>query len=293
MARRFDYYFRETVSGLRRNGLVAIAAVSTVFIAAFLFGGAWLIRQQINLVVDQQTERVEVAVYLNDNISQADFQRLNKQLHGMPEVKSVDYESKQEAYERFRKLFANQQQLVSGVSRDALPASFRVKLDDPERDFEVVAAQVAGQPGIENVVDQRQVLKRLFAVSNILQVGAFGAAFVMLASAIALIANTVRMAVFARRKEIGIMRLVGANNWFIRMPFMIEALVEGLLGIILAVFALVLLRTYFFSLISREITFLPVIRAQDVFVLVPWLLLGGTVIAIAASFLAMKRFLEV
>ena len=292
MARRFDYYFRETVAGLRRNGLVALAAVSTVFIAAFLFGGAWLIGRQVGLVVDQQTERVEVAVYLNDNISQADFQRLNHQLHTMPEVATVRYESKQQAYQRFSQLFANQPQLVQGVSQNALPASFRVKLQDPEK-FAVVAAQVAGQPGIENVVDQRAVLNRLFAVSKILRLGAYAAAIVMLISAIALIANTVRMAVFARRKEIGIMRLVGANNWFIRMPFMIEALVEGLLGIVVAIFFLVLMRRLFFSSIHQQIAFLPVIRTTDVIVLIPWLLVGGVVIAIAASYLAMRRFLEV
>src|SRR5207248_6509944 len=112
---------------------------------------------------------------------------------------------------------------------DALPASFRVKLKDPSQ-FALVAARLTGQPGVERIVDQSQLLKRVFAVSNILRAGALVAAIVVLLSAAGLIGNTVRMAVFSRRREIGIMRLVGATNWFIRVPFIIERVIQSLLG---------------------------------------------------------------
>jgi len=292
MARRVDYYFRETISGLRRNGLVALAAVSTMFISLFLLGGAQLIGRQIALVIDQQTERVEVAVYLTDNISQADSDRILNKLQGMPEVSYVRYESKQQAYKRFRELFANQPDLVNNVSPDALPASFRVKLKDPSQ-FAVIDAQIRGQPGVETVIDQRAVLNRLFSVSRILKLGAYIATAVMLVSSIALIANTVRMAVFARRKEIGIMRLVGATNMFIRIPFLIEGLVEGLVGAILAISALAVLRRVFFNSIHETIAFLPVVQTQDLFAVIPLLLGVAVLVALAASGLAMRRFLEV
>jgi len=292
MARRVDYYFRETLSGLRRNGLVAFAAVSTMFISLFLLGGAQLIGRQIGLVIDQQTERVEVAVYLDDGISQADSDRILAKLNAMPEVDHVRYESKQQAYERFQALFANQPDLVNNVSANALPASYRVKLADPSK-FRVIYAQIFGQPGVEQVVDERAVLDRLFAVSRVLRWGAYIATAVMLISSIALIANTVRMAVFARRKEIGIMRLVGATNWFIRIPFLIEGLVEGLVGAALAIAALAVLRRVFFNSIHQTIAFLPVVRTQDLLALVPLLLVVSVVVALMASALAMRRFLEV
>jgi cell division transport system permease protein len=294
MARRADYYFRETATGLRRNGLVAFAAVATVFISLFLFGGAQLIGKQIGLVVDQQTQRVEVAVFLRDGLSTEQNDRLLRRLQDMPEVAAVDYESKQEACDRFRELFKNQPDLVNNVRCSALPASFRVKLVDPEK-FEVVKAQMEGQPGVEVIRDHRDLLKRLFAVANVLKTGAYLASAVMLISAIALIANTVRMAVFARRKEIGVMRLVGATNWFIRVPFLIEALVEGLLGAILALIALTFLKNSFFNGFQSNDTlnWLPIVSNGDLLSLVPIIVVAGVAVSVFASWLAMRRFLEV
>lgn len=293
MARRGSYYFRETLSGLQRNGLIALAAVATVFISLFLFGGAQLIGRQINLVVEAQTEKVEIAVYLNDDISTGDRTRLQNQLQDMPQVSSLHYESKADAYKRFKDLFKNQQDLVKNVSPNALPASFRVKLTDPESQIGSIRAQVEGAPGVEVVVDQRDVLNRLFAISRVLRIGAWLAAIVMLVSAVALIGNTVRMAVFARRKEIGIMRLVGATNWFIRVPFLVEGMVAGLFGAMLAIVLLFTLQTVFFKSIHQTIPFLPLVGRSDVIALVPWLVAAGVAVAFVASYVAMRRFLEV
>src|SRR5919108_3322666 len=292
MARRVDYYFKETIQGLRRNGLMAFAAISTVFISLFLFGGALLIGRQVNLVVDATTGKVEVAVYLRDSISQADRDRLYQLLDDMPVVSQVTYESKQDAYQHFLQIFRNQPALTQNVSRDALPASFRVKLADPQK-FETVAAQLQGQPGIERIVDQRSILKRLFAVSNVLRWGAYIAAVVILISAAGLIGNTVRMAVFARRKEIGIMKLVGATNWFIRIPFLIEGMVEGLLGAGAAILGLFILKRVFVDPLHNQIGFMPLIQGGDLMFTIPILLLMGVAVAMVASLIAMRRFLEV
>ena len=292
MSRRIDYYFKETVQGLRRNGLMAFAAISTVFISLFLFGGALLIGRQVNLVVDATTGKVEVAVYLQDSISQADRDRLFNLIQDMPVVSDVTYESKEDAYKHFLQIFRNQSALTQNVSRDALPASFRVKLADPQK-FESVAAQLQGQPGIERIVDQRSILKRLFAVSNVLRWGAYIASVVILISAAGLIGNTVRMAVFARRKEIGIMKLVGATNWFIRIPFLIEGMVEGLLGAGAAILGLFILKRVFVDPLHNQIGFMPLIQGGDLMFTIPILLLMGVAVAILASLVAMRRFLEV
>jgi cell division transport system permease protein len=293
MARRTSYYFRETVSGIQRNGLVTFAAIATVFISLFLFGGAQLIGRQIGLAVDAQTEKVQIAIYLNDDISPTDLTALRTQLTKMPQVESFYYESKDAAWNRFQKLFANQPDLIDNTRKDALPASFRVKLVDPNTQLDSIQAQVGNMPGVETVQDQRDLLNKLFAISGVLKAGAYIASIVMLVAAIALIGNTVRMAVFARRKEIGIMRLVGATNWFIRVPFLVEGIVAGLLGAGLAIAFLFILQHVFFASIHQTIIFLPLVGTADVYRLIPWIVGAGVLVAFLASYMAMRRFLEV
>src|SRR6188472_3588007 len=253
MAPRVGIYLRDTITAIRRNGLIAFAAVSTAFIALFLLGFALLVRQEFNLLVDQFEANVEVSVYLLDNISPDQQQNLQNMLESMPEVQSVRFESKQEAYQRFLRLFHNQPDLINNVSSNALPASFRVKLKDPEK-FELIQTRLLGQPGIHQIVDLRDFYNRLFKVTNVFKVGGIALAIVMLICTMALIGNTVRMAVFDRRQEIGIMRLVGATNWRIRVPFLIEALVEALLGAGVALAALFIAQRLFIEPLSKQLT---------------------------------------
>jgi cell division transport system permease protein len=220
MALRVGYYFRETAQGLRRNGLVAFAAVSTAFIALFLLGQALLVSREVDLIIEATTGGVEVSVFLQKTISPTQQAHIGDLLSQMPEVGSVHFESQQEAYEHAQRLWADNEALLRNIGPESLPASFRVKLKDPER-FPVVSARLSGEPGIDVIKDNRQVLNRLFAVIRVLRVWGISLAVVMLLSAAALIGNTVRLAVFNRRKEIGIMRLVGATNWHIRLPFLI------------------------------------------------------------------------
>ena len=289
---RFESLFRETTSGLRRNGLVAFAAISTTFIALLLFGLALLISRQVGLMIEAATGNVEVAIYLSNPVNPDTVQSLTTTLNELPVVSDVDYETKQEACERFKRLFANQQALVTNVNCDELPASLRVKLDDPER-YEQVAAVLKGQPGIDRIVDQSSFLDRLFAVTRVFRVGVLLVSLVMLVSAAVLIANTVRMGLFARRKEIGIMKLVGATNWRIRFPFLIEGLVESLIGAIAAVFFLFGLKVAFINPLYDTIEFMPWVTNADVVAIVPWLLLAGAAVAVLASFVGMRRFLDV
>jgi cell division transport system permease protein len=292
MARGPEYYLKETLQGLRRNGLVAFAAVSTAFIALFLVGGAILVSRQVNLMIDFTTHNVEVSVFLQDDISSEVQTNLQNILTSLPEVDRVNYESKQEALERFKVEFANQPALVENVSPDALPASFQVKLKDPSK-FEVVAARLGGQPGIELVKDNRETLRRLFALVRVFRVGVLAIALIMLISATALIGNTVRLAAFNRRREIGIMRLVGATNWHIRLPFLIEGVIEGLLGAGAAILGLAIMKVLFIDSLRGKLQFLPLVQWGDVrFAMLPILGLGVLVSAVAGLF-AMRRFLEV
>jgi cell division transport system permease protein len=292
MALRIDYYFKETLQGLKRNGLVAFAAVSTAFIALFLVGGALLVKREVDLLSAQAQANIEISVFLRDDISPSQQQHLGVMLNRMPEVARVHYESKQEAYLHFQEIFKNQKALVDNVSPDSLPASFRVKLKDAQN-FRVVAARLTGQSGIDKIVDQREILNRLFAVTRVFRIGVLAVAIVMLISSAALIGNTVRLAVFNRRKEIGIMRLVGATNWHIRLPFLIEGVIEGLLGAGVAIVGLFIMNVAFIDPLRGKVGFLPLVGTPDVIYTVPWLLGLGVVVAAIASLFAMRRFLEV
>ena len=289
---RFEYFFREITSGLRRNGLVAFAAISTTFIALLLFGLALLISRQVNLMIEATTGNVEVAVYLTDPVNPDTVRSLTDTLNELPVVDDVDFESKAQACERFRELFASQRALVENVDCDALPASLRVKLDDPER-YAQVEAVLKGQPGIDRIVDQSAFLDRLFSVTRVFRVGVLLVSFVMLASAAILIANTVRMGLFARRKEIGIMKLVGATNWRIRIPFLIEGVFESLIGAAAAILFLFGLKVAFINPLYDQIQFVPWIINRDVVAVIPWLLVAGVAVALLAGLVGMRRFLDV
>jgi len=289
---RLEYLFRETTSGLRRNGLVAFAAISTTFIALFLFGLSLLISRQVSLMIEATTGNVEVAVYLTDPVNPATVSSLTKTLTDLPVVANVDYEDKQEACDRFKVLFANQDALVNNVDCDALPASLRVKMEDPEQ-FAQVRAVLQGRPGIEEIRDQRDFFDRLFAVTRIFRVGVLLVAFVMLVSASILIANTVRMGLFARRKEIGIMKLVGATNWRIRLPFLVEGLFESLIGALAAILFLFAIKVAFVEPLNESIQFIPWVVNKDLIAIIPILLVAGALVALVAGLVGMRRFLDV
>jgi cell division transport system permease protein len=292
MAPRIEYYLKESFQGMRRNALIAFAAVSTAFIALFLLGLALLVQRQANLLINFANADVQISIFLRDDINAAQQEHLQELLIGMPEVKNLHYESKQDAYLNFQRIFRDQPDLVENVSPDAIPASFRVDLHQPEQ-FEVIRARVEAQPGIDQIVDHREFLERLNAVTAVFRLGVMAVAILMLIAAAALIGNTVRMAVFARRKEIGIMRLVGATNWFIRLPFMIEGIVAALIGAGAAVLALFIMKVAFLDPLRTKVAFLPWVGSADVMATIPWLLTAGVAVAVVAGLLALGRYLEV
>ena len=305
--KRFDYYFRETATGLRRNGIMAFAAMSTAFIALFLFGLALLIQREFHLVIFNITRNVEVAVYLSDPVQPDNVAALTAKLQKLDAVASVHYETKPEACANFRRIFSNQPILTENVSCDVIPASLRIHLTDPGLFAQVKAALsctdqaqadgttklVCTEPGVETVADYSTLLNRLSTITRWLSLGVGFIAVLMLASAVALIANTLRMGMFARRREIGIMRLVGATNWRIRLPFLIEGLIESLLGAGLAILFLLILKFWFINPIRNSLQFFPLISNSDVLAVVPYIVIASALVAVVAGTIGMRRFLDV
>ena len=301
---RLDYYFRETATGLRRNPVVAFAAVVTAFIALFLFGLALLITREFNLVIEAWTGNVQVAIYLNDPAKPDTVAHIQATLSGLAAVDGVEYWDKAKTCSQFQTLFANQPTFTENVDCEAvIPTSLRVKLSDPALYDQVTAAlacqpnaqnqMVCAEAGVKNVADYRQVLSRLNAITSVLKIVLGALAVVMLVFAIVLVANTLRMGMFARRREIGVMRLVGATNWRIRVPFLIEGLVEALLGAGLAVLALFLVKVWGIDSLRGDIAFVPLVKNSDVLVIIPWILIAAAFVAIIAGTAGMRRFLDV
>jgi cell division transport system permease protein len=293
MGRRFGYFFRETGTALRRNPLVTFAAISTVFISLFLLGGSLLVERQVRLMTGDWAQKVEVSVYLKEGVSEEEKTALHQKIQDIPQVEEVFYESQQAAWARFQELFRDQDELLASSSPEAMPESYRIKLKNPE-DFPVISARLAGEPAIEEIRDERELLNKLLAVTGVLRTGVMAVAVIMLLSAAGLIGNTVRMAVFARRKEISIMKLVGATNWFIRIPFLIEGMIEGLLGGVVAILGIFAMKFLFIDPLRGQVGFVPSwIDTSEILFTVPILLGAGVLIAAVASLLAMRRFLEV
>ncbi|TML64528.1 MAG: ABC transporter permease [Actinobacteria bacterium] len=229
MALKLDYVARETAINLKRNLLMTSAAILTVAVSLGLVGGALLLRQGVQNATVQWKGGVELSIFMKPDVTSEQMSAIEHQLRAMPEVKRVRFVSKDAAYAEFKKLFANSPDMVETVTPDNLPPSFRVVPKAAEQ-VESIGEPFRNRPGVYRVVYAEKQVKTLLKVTRALQLGILVIALVLLASASVLILNTIRMAIFARRREVAVMKLVGATNWFIRVPFMFEGLLQGLVG---------------------------------------------------------------
>ncbi len=230
---RTEYLIGEAAANLRRNLLLAIGAILAVFISLLMTYAAIIVGEITRTTTLQWQEGVTIIGYLHE-ADLADHSAVVQEAESWPEVESATYFSKAQAYEEFKELFANRDRWIELVEPAKIPASVRIVLADTEAHREVVD-QLAREPTVRKVVSPEDNLNDVLTVSRFLNFGAILLGATLGVSALVLIANTVRMAIYARREEIGIMKLVGASNWFVRTPFLLEGLFEGLLGAGLAV----------------------------------------------------------
>lgn len=245
---RFSFLFNEVVTGLRRNVTMTIAMILTTAISIGLFGGGLLVIRLADNSRSIYLDRVETQVFLTNDISANDptcdsppCKALREKIEARNDVKAVRFLNREDAYQdAIRKI----PQFKDLASKDAFPASFIVKLENPEQHSEFDQAMV-GQPGVDHVLNQKDLIDRLFAVLDGLSNAAFAVALVQAIGAILLIANMVQVAAYTRRTEIGIMRLVGATRWYTQLPFLVEAMVAATAGVIIAIIGLIVVRAVF------------------------------------------------
>jgi cell division transport system permease protein len=292
---RIRYFLSETITNLRRNLLMTMAAISTVAISLLLLGGVQILGMVINNVTFNWEAKVEVSAFLRDDATQAEVKDLESRVSQMREVRQVTYVSKQDAYNEFKQQYSNQPEFWQALSPDSLPASLRIKLTDAKY-AEQVALALQGAPGVQNVKYGGDIIRRLLQVNSLLRAITLTMSVILLIAAAALIANTIRLAIYSRRDEIGIMKLVGATNWFIRIPFMMEGLFAALMGAVISGGVVWGANELLFSRLERALPFLgPAFNfsAGDITTVLAILVGVGGLVGLAGSTMALRRFLEV
>jgi cell division transport system permease protein len=292
MGPRWRYLVNEVGIGLRRNLLMTVATLVTVTVSLALLGMGLLVQRQVSLAQRVLYAQVEVSVFLLDDIKPDQRNSLEAELRANPVVADVIYVSKEQAFHDFQRMSNGDEIIAASVGPDVLPASFRVKLTDPEQ-YPVVASAFAEYPGVDEIVDQRDTLEKFFQVMNALRNGALAVALLQLVAAAALISNTIRVTAFARREQTGIMKLVGATNWYIRLPFVVEGIIAGVLGALVAGGLLLLGELTLLGRLKGALQFIPFINLYDVLATIPVLVLIGGLIASVASIASLRRFLAV
>ena len=296
---RFGFLLNEVLSGLRRNVTMTIAMILTTAISVGLFGGGLLVVQLAHHSREIYLDRVETQVFLNEDISANDPDCTSDPCKAVREkidartkdVKSVHFINQQQAYDdAIRKIPE-----FNGVAgRDSFPASFIVKLYNPEQHTEFDDA-MRSQPGVRGVLNQKDLIDRLFAILDGLSNVAFAVALVQAVGAILLIANMVQVAAYTRRTEIGIMRLVGASRWYTQLPFLVEAMLAAAIGVGIAILGLVAVRALFLeNALSQfyKANLIAKVDYADILYISPWLFVLGVAMAALTAYVTLRIYLR-
>ncbi|KOV59110.1 permease-like cell division protein FtsX [Streptomyces sp. MMG1121] len=304
---RAQFVLSEIGVGLRRNLTMTFAVIVSVALSLALFGGSLLMSDQVSTMKGYWYDKVNVSIFLcNKHDAESDVncakgavtedqkKQILSDLHNMPIVEKVSYESQDEAYKHYKQQFGNSP-LASSLTPDQMQESYRIKLKDPQK-YQVIATAFNGRDGVQSVQDQKGILDNLFQLLNLMNRGALGVMAMMLIVALLLIVNTVRVSAFSRRRETGIMRLVGASGFYIQAPFIAEAAVAGLIGGGLACVALVVGR--YFTIdhgmdLAHKLTLINFVGWDAVLTKLPLILATSVLMPALAAFFALRKYLKV
>ena len=299
---RTRFLLSEVGIGLRRNMTMTFAVIVTTAISLSLLGIGLLSNAQVGAMKDYWYDKIEVSVFLCGSLSESPScsggvvtseQRLQIQqdLQSMPAVDSVFYESQSEAFNRFQERFKDSA-IAANVTADQLPESFRVKLKDPTQ-FAVIVSAFSGRPGVDVVQDQRSILEKFFKLLGVLRNGALLVGLASVLTAALLISNTLRIAAFNRRRETGVMKLVGASSWSIQLPFLLEGIISAIVGWGLATGLLAGLKSVIDTRVAPLLSFTNFFGWGEVWVASAYLLATGLFVSTVASIITLRRYLKV
>ena len=300
---RSNFVFQEIWVGLRRNLTMTVALIVVVAISLSLLGTGLLFVKQVDSTRTYWQSKVEISVYLctadsaNPNchgaITTAQQQQIQTTLTSMPQVQSVTYVSQAQAYQLFKQDFANDQSYVSTVKETDMPPSFEIKLRNPEADYNIVSSAVTGAPGVDSVIDEMTILDKFYRLLDGARNAVVIVALILVVAAVLLVANTIRLSAFNRRRETGIMRLVGASNFYIQLPFLLEGVIAGLLGWALAAALLIGVKSLLLNNLQQYFSYNVGLSATDLVEVILLAMFVGVLLCGVTSFVTLRRFLRV
>jgi cell division transport system permease protein len=289
------HFIVDALKSLKRNKTICLASVITVLITFFVLGIFVLVSKNVGLALNGVQSKVELKVFLQNDIKLVDQREIEIKLKDMPEVKDVTYESKDQAFINFQKGSENNKGLLEGYSlqNNPFPASYIVKLNKPE-DAQTVANAIKNMPGVDSIGNQQDLINTITRIVNAVRIIGVILFLILIGVAIFLIMNTTKLTVYSRRREVGIMKFVGATDWFIRWPFIIEGMIIGLVGAILASILVGIAYQGFFSWITTKMLFVDIVGTSYIYTSLLWqFAIAGAVIGGGASYFSLRKFLVV
>lgn len=288
------YFFGETFKSLRRNRLLSIATLSTVAICILILGGAALLTLNASNFMNRLESDLEMTVFVEDSLDNAQLVQMGEEIKSLPGIKSVQFVSKDRALTDLQAKFADKKyDLKQTVGDNPLPNSFQVKAENP-KDVAKIAKQIFKLEGVYKVNYGQGLVERLFQITRWVRIISVIVIIMLALGAVFLIATTIRLAIFSRRKEIYLMKLIGATDWFVRWPFFIEGILLGSLGALLAIILLALGYGSLVNNMQTALFFIPLINNQRMLLEIYLALFAtGAVLGSLGTFISLNRFLDV
>ena len=300
---RSNFVFQEIWVGLRRNLTMTVALIVVVAISLSLLGTGLLFVKQVDRTRTYWQSQVEISVYLcykgdinpscHGAITPQQQQQLTTTLTSMSQVEKVTYVSQAEAYTLFKSAMSNEQSLVSTVTASELPPSLEIKLRNPSADYQIVSSAVQGRAGIDSVIDEMTILQKFYNLLNGLRNAVIVVALILVVAAVLLVANTIRLSAFNRRRETGIMRLVGASNFYIQLPFLLEGVIAGLFGWVIAAALLIGVKSLLLNNLQQYFSYNVGLSAGDLIEVIVLAMVIGVSLCGVTAFVTLRRYLRV
>jgi cell division transport system permease protein len=290
---RAKYVLSEVMTGLWRNVTMTIAMIITMAVSLTMLGASLVMYHQIDQMKATFINNVEVSIFMAKNSTQSDQAAISAALQADPLVKKpVTWEDHQAAYAKFKQMAASEPNLVAVTTPENLPESFRIKLTDPSK-FSEISAKYKTMQGVDNVVDQATLLDKVFKVLGALQNLALVLAIAQGLAALLLVANTIQVAAYSKRREVAVMKLVGASNWFIQSPFVLEAMFAGVIGALLAFGGLVAAKVFLIDGSLKALSaLLGEVKWSTVFLQLPLLVVAGALVSGVTGWATLRAYIK-
>lgn len=292
--RTFIYFIKEAIKSMRRNGLMSLASISTVALSLFILGVFACGVVNLNNLASHLESQVQISIYLKDNLTTPQVMELGKKLKALPDLKEIEFVTKDEAMKRFKERLGEQQQLVDSLDgHNPLPTSYVLTFNTPDQ-VKSTAELVSKYPEVESTHYGQDVIEQIFEVTKIIRIGGIILIGFLAGATLFIISNTIRLTVFARRKEIGIMKYVGATNGFIRWPFLLEGMFLGAIGGIIAGLATWQFYQYVTAQVVANFAFMPLVPLMPFIYQLSGGLVGvGIVVGAIGSTISLKQYMKV